>query len=96
MGRRRSRKRNRKQERRQHQNTWQPAGAFADEPYAPRTEEDGILAIIQRREAPKTCDRCFEFLADAEGGRGRCLHPASGVFAPWTDTKSCDYYRTRT
>jgi hypothetical protein len=101
MGRRKTRKRDRRQERKQARRTkweqpsWDQQADVTDEPFSPRTEEDGLLAIVQRRQAPKTCDRCYEFIPDAEGGRGRCMHIASGVFSPWSDTKACDFYRAK-
>lgn len=45
------------------------------------------------RHAP-TCATCFEFVP-SDGGRGRCLHPASGIHAPWTDTPACPFFTTR-
>ena len=38
------------------------------------------------------CGTCREFIEDAEGGRGTCLHPGSGVLAPWTDTEACQFF----
>ena len=40
----------------------------------------------------KHCGTCREFVEDQEGGRGRCLHPGSGVLCPWTDTLTCEFY----
>ena len=75
---------------------WERDLLSADEPgFAPATEEAGLLAIMQRNEVPQNCERCFEFVPDSEAGRGRCLHPASGIFSPWSDTQACDFYRTR-
>jgi hypothetical protein len=43
----------------------------------------------------KQCGNCREFIEDAEGGRGTCLHPGSGILAPWTDTAACDFHARR-
>lgn len=47
------------------------------------------------RVALKTCGGCTEFVEDGEGGRGTCLHPGSGILAPWTDTPACNFYSAR-
>ena len=58
--------------------------------------DDYIMALITDRGAApaavKTCGTCREFVQDAEFGRGRCLHPGSGVFSPWDDSAACDFY----
>ena len=41
-----------------------------------------------------TCEGCHEFVP-ADTGRGRCLHPGSGVFAPWPDTEACQFHEPR-
>jgi hypothetical protein len=43
----------------------------------------------------KSCGSCHEFIEDQEVGRGTCLHPASGIFAPWYDTPACPFHRRR-
>jgi hypothetical protein len=43
----------------------------------------------------KACGSCREFVESADGGRGSCLHPASGIVSPWTDTPGCDYHTRR-
>jgi hypothetical protein len=40
----------------------------------------------------KACGGCREFIEDQDGGRGTCLHPGSGVLAPWTDTPACQFF----
>jgi hypothetical protein len=45
-----------------------------------------------RTAAVNTCGSCREFIEDQEGGRGTCLHPGSGVLAPWTDTEACGFF----
>ncbi len=47
---------------------------------------------------PKQCGACLEWLpprAAALGGRGTCLHPASGVLAPESDTPACAWFNAR-
>ncbi len=103
------RRRNRKQERRQRHGGYtvvehEPreldprtfvAGAF-DPIRASDSEYDFFMMYEQRgRVAVKSCGGCTEFLEDAEGGRGTCLHPGSGVLSPWTDTKACDFFAAR-
>src|SRR6185312_7952558 len=58
---------------------------------APDTDSALFAAFTQARPAPpkKACGGCREFVEDAEGGRGTCLHPGSGVLSPWTDTEAC-------
>ncbi len=41
-----------------------------------------------------TCEGCHEFVP-GETGRGRCLHPGSGVLAPWPDTDACQFHEPR-
>ena len=43
-------------------------------------------------QAALTCGGCHEFVEDAEGGRGTCLHPGSGILSPWTDTAACPFF----
>jgi hypothetical protein len=63
--------------------------------------DDELLAMLPMlaREEPivtgRACGGCREFLEDREGGRGTCLHPASGVLSPWTDTGACSYWSRR-
>lgn len=41
-----------------------------------------------------TCGNCHEFVP-GDTGRGRCLHPGSGVLAPWPDTEACQFHEVR-
>ena len=61
---------------------------------APDTDSALFAAFTQARPAPpkKACGGCREFVEDAEGGRGTCLHPGSGVLSPWTDTEACAFF----
>lgn len=54
-----------------------------------------------RHEPPRTrvrameCGNCREFVPAADplsGGRGRCLHPASGISRPPSEYPGCDYF----
>lgn len=45
-----------------------------------------------RTAVANVCGGCREFIEDQEGGRGTCLHPGSGVLAPWTDTPACQFF----
>jgi len=45
-----------------------------------------------RPAAPRMCGSCKEFVEDQDGGRGTCLHPGSGILAPWTDTGACQFF----
>ncbi len=42
-----------------------------------------------------TCENCHEFVPNDEAGRGRCLHPGSGVLGPWPDTEACQFHEAR-
>ena len=41
-----------------------------------------------------TCEGCHEFVP-GETGRGRCLHPGSGILGPWPDTEACQFHEPR-
>lgn len=93
MGRRRQRKLDRRAQQRSRERT--PSNAVP----MPRPEDveqlfaDLYAAEVREAErAEATCGRCREFVEDGEFGRGTCLHPASGVFAPWNDTPACAYF----
>jgi hypothetical protein len=45
-----------------------------------------------RTELPKTCGGCRQFVEDHDFGRGTCLHIASGVLNPFSDTPACEYF----
>lgn len=49
-------------------------------------------AFGQRTEVPKTCGGCRQFIEDHDFGRGTCLHIASGILNPYTDTPACEYF----
>jgi hypothetical protein len=53
-------------------------------------ERRGEVAVVA-----KACGGCKEFIEDGQGGRGTCLHPASGILSPWTDTPGCAYHARR-
>lgn len=108
MGRRRNRKQRRKDERRmssvERRRSRLPGWdlpAYA-EPDFPATQDidpwaRAIAFGEPRQDAARhapTCSTCFEFIP-SEGGRGTCLHPASGIHAPWTDTPACPFFTTR-
>ncbi|MCC7366658.1 MAG: hypothetical protein IT303_20035 [Dehalococcoidia bacterium] len=103
MGRRKSRK----AERRQAARGGAPEAKPADPPlFLGRTYEQlfgddagddwgGPRSLSPLPRAAATCGNCHEFVEDAEGGRGTCLHPGSGVLAPWTDTEACPFFEGR-
>jgi len=97
MGHRRQRKRERKSEQqfRGSPDRWSDRALFArpkDEPAGRFFDPTaGVVAL----HVAKTCGGCHEFVEDAEGGRGTCLHPGSGVLSPWTDTEACSFYASR-
>ena len=41
-----------------------------------------------------TCEGCHEFVP-GDTGRGRCLHPGSGIVGPWPDTEACQFHEPR-
>ncbi|MCA9826060.1 MAG: hypothetical protein KC482_04120 [Dehalococcoidia bacterium] len=93
MSRRKNRKRQRNQSRRE-----RLRDDFAHEPVVPTAFLDDVndtFLNLARAERPaaRACGSCHEFIEDQEVGRGTCLHPASGIFAPWYDTPACPYYR---
>ncbi len=97
MGRRKQRKRERRIERqfRGGSDRWYERTLFAvpkDEPAG--RSHDQAASVVTLRSA-KTCSSCHEFVEDGEGGRGTCLHPGSGILAPWTDTEACTFYANR-
>ena len=82
-----------------------PAGPLALEP-DPWSSDAFVPDRLQRlRDLPPVrseasagpvCGRCQEFVpppdALAVGGRGRCLHPASGVAFPPAEMSGCPYF----
>jgi hypothetical protein len=100
MGRKRARKRERRAAQRSGPGGWD-APVRLDERAFDLMGDDEILAMLPMlaREEPvitgRACGGCREFLEDREGGRGTCLHPASGVLSPWTDSEACTYWSRR-
>jgi hypothetical protein len=100
MGRKQARKRERRAAQRSGHGGWD-AAATLDQRDLELLDDDELLAMppMFAREEPvaagRACGGCREFLEDREGGRGTCLHPASGVLSPWTDTRSCAYWMRR-
>lgn len=102
------RRKNRKAERRQGSRQTGGADAFlfepdafeawlAENPLPPPDPDDAVMALITSRDEPpagpaNSCGTCREFVPGTEFGRGQCLHPGSGVFAPWGDTAACAFY----
>lgn len=94
------RRKNRKKERRQEQNTrerWRHQPAVSEDEFL--TSEPSALLELTRRAfgveaaaAPRTCGACRQFVEDHDFGRGTCLHIASGILNPYTDTPACDYF----
>jgi hypothetical protein len=97
MGHRRNRKTQRKSEQRGRDGEWTPSGLnfFSDE----IDTEFAMLLELQRpggqAVVATACGSCQEFVEDQEGGRGTCLHPGSGVLAPWTDSAGCQFHTRR-
>lgn len=101
MGHRKNRKRERRQEQERrdgwrHQPQVTEEDFLAPEPFSllEFTRYQGFGAL--RTEPPKTCGTCRQFVEDHDFGRGTCLHIASGILSPYTDTPACEYFeRTR-
>ncbi|MGE5595314.1 MAG: hypothetical protein ACM3S1_04685 [Hyphomicrobiales bacterium] len=104
MGRRRSRKQARRQAARE--TRFQDPGTLAEPSFEElllleqeQEEWDMYLRQPLRDALPmapaKACGACREFIEAADGGRGTCLHPGSGVLSPWTDTPACDFFAQR-
>ena len=61
-------------------------------------EPISLLGIVNRgsafgrAEPPKTCGGCRQFVEDHDFGRGTCLHIASGILNPYSDTAACEYF----
>jgi hypothetical protein len=93
-------RRNRKAERRQRQTIDFAMAApviVGDDDLFGLEQDFEIFGLGRSGSAPavRACGGCREFVEDREGGRGTCLHPGSGIFAPWTDTPACDFYARR-
>lgn len=100
MGRKRMRKRERRTAQRSGHARWDTA-IRGVEPDLDLLDDEELLAMLPifAREEPiaagRLCGACREFVEDREGGRGTCMHPASGVLSPWTDTQACSYWGRR-
>ena len=83
------------------------AGSFAAAPVADDAralawQEPGprnLLAMVREDLQPGakpalTCEGCHEFVP-GDSGRGRCLHPGSGILGPWPDTEACQFHEPR-
>jgi hypothetical protein len=97
MGRRKNRKKERRQEQ-QGRERWMRLPPVSEEEFI-QPEPISLMGIMQRHEfgpargeAPKTCGGCRQFIEDHDFGRGTCLHIASGILNPYTDTPACDYF----
>lgn len=55
----------------------------------------GATSQPERLPTARHCGGCLEFVEDQEGGRGTCLHPGSGILAPWTDTAACAFFQAQ-
>ena len=97
MGSRRNRKRDRRAAHRDRDfgPGFESAPRFRVDPF----ERDDLFAVLNVRPPETTlalsCGTCREFVEDANGGRGTCLHPGSGILGPWTDTPACDFHLRR-
>ena len=99
VGHRKNRKRDRRQEQ-QGKERWRRQPAVSEEEFiAP--EPLSLLELAgfrgggsygMRLETPKTCGSCRQFVEDQDFGRGTCLHIASGILNPYTDTPACEYF----
>lgn len=96
------RRKNRKRERRQEQHSrerWTHQPQVTEEDFLQPEPMTSLLGITQRHdfhgfraELPKTCGNCRQFVEDHDFGRGTCLHIASGILNPYTDTPACEYF----
>src|SRR5512139_132864 len=101
MGHRKNRKRERRLEQ-QVRDGWRRQPQVSEEEFI-QPEPISLLEIAglrpifgPRAESPKACGSCRQFVEDHDFGRGTCLHIASGVLNPYTDTPACEYFeRTR-
>ncbi len=97
MGHRKNRKRERRQEQ-QSRDRWRRQPAVTEDDFLV-PEPISLLEITRRHdfpdfraEQPKTCGHCRQFVEDHDFGRGTCLHIASGILNPYTDTPACDFF----
>jgi hypothetical protein len=95
MGRRQKRKRERLARQR---GGWQPADstpAWEERWVDPREFLLRMGHGLVEAGGARTCGGCREFVEDETTGRGECLHPGSGILAPWNDTPGCDFFTRR-
>lgn len=78
-----------------------PDSAWPD-PVRPAADPRDLLGRLRdgdgdgpRARARLVCGECREFVPDDDAGRGRCLHPGSGVLSPWPDTEACQFHAAR-
>lgn len=98
MGHRKNRKRERRQEQPSRER-WRRQPQVSEEEFI-ASEPLSLLEIAglrggmfgARGELPKTCGSCRQFVEDHDFGRGTCLHIASGILNPFTDTRACEYF----
>jgi hypothetical protein len=101
VGHRKHRKRERKQEQ-NGQERWRRQPKVSEDDFI-QPEPISLLeiggfrgALGPQGERPKSCGSCRQFIEDHDFGRGTCLHIASGILNPFTDTPACEYFeRTR-
>jgi hypothetical protein len=96
MGHRKNRKRERKQDQTGRER-WRREPPVREEDFL-TPEPISLMGIMQRHEfgprsePPKTCGGCRQFVEDHDFGRGTCLHIASGILNPYSDTPGCDFF----
>jgi hypothetical protein len=100
MGRKQARKRERRAAQRSTHGRWEATAPLREQDFELFDDEEllAMLPMLAREEPAaiaRACGGCREFIEDREGGRGSCLHPASGVLSPWTDTEACAYWARR-
>lgn len=94
-------RKNRKRERKQDQlsrDRWRRQPQVSEEEFI-QPEPLSLLEMAglrpgfgPRGESPKSCGNCRQFIEDHDFGRGTCLHIASGILNPFTDTPACEYF----
>lgn len=77
-----------------------PPDAAWPDPVRPEADPRDLLGRLRDGDGPRVrarlvCGGCREFIPDDDAGRGRCLHPGSGVLLPWPDTEACQFHAAR-
>jgi hypothetical protein len=97
VGHRKKRKRERKHEQ-SSQDRWRRQATVSEDDFI-QPEPISLLeiggfrgALGPQGERPKSCGSCRQFIEDHDLGRGTCLHIASGILNPFTDTPACEYF----